>query len=321
VKPLHHALAAAILLAGPALAAPKTTPPPKAPAAAPKPVAAPAKPAPDLAYGAYQRGLYITALREATERARANPNDAAALTLLGELYNQGLGVPRDWKEASAWYRLAAAKGSSHAMAALGMMALEGRGTAKDQKAAREWLEKAAALREPLASFNLALVLLDHGADEDIARAVKLLSIAADAEIAEAQHALGVVYARGIGGIAQDKAAAARLYLRSAYNGSLAGEVEAAIVLFNGDGIAKDEALAVRHFRHAAARGNAIAQNRLARLLAVGRVLQKSLVESLSWHILAKRQGLQDPWLEERLKDVSAEDRAKAEALAEDRSSL
>ena len=52
-----------------------------------------AQAAPDLAYGAYQRGLYNQALREATLRLEKDKTDSAAMTLLGELYNQGLGVP------------------------------------------------------------------------------------------------------------------------------------------------------------------------------------------------------------------------------------
>ena len=74
-------------------------------AAAPAP-AAPADNAPDLAFGACQRGYYTTALAEATKRIQANPDDGAAMTLIGELYAQGLGVPRDLTEADRWYKLA-----------------------------------------------------------------------------------------------------------------------------------------------------------------------------------------------------------------------
>jgi hypothetical protein len=52
----------------------------------------PAQAAPDLAYGAYQRGHYNEAFREATLRLEKDKTDSAAMTLLGELYNQGLGV-------------------------------------------------------------------------------------------------------------------------------------------------------------------------------------------------------------------------------------
>src|SRR5215475_9563979 len=61
----------------------------------------------DIAYGAFQRGHYITAFNEATKRAQQN--DPAAMTLLGELYAQGLGVPRDDAKATQWYKLAADK--------------------------------------------------------------------------------------------------------------------------------------------------------------------------------------------------------------------
>ncbi len=47
----------------------------------------------DVAYGAFQRGFYLTAFNEASKRAQQN--DPAAMTLLGEIYAQGLGVGRD----------------------------------------------------------------------------------------------------------------------------------------------------------------------------------------------------------------------------------
>ena len=49
------------------------------------------------------------------------------MTLLGELYNQGLGIKQDPVKAAEWYRLAAAQGDAAAMASLGLMALDGRG--------------------------------------------------------------------------------------------------------------------------------------------------------------------------------------------------
>ena len=131
----------------------------------------------DLAYGAYQRGLYVTAFKEATARLDRDRNDAAAMTLLGELFNQGLGVPQSVTEAAKWYRLAAEHGDPHAMASLGLMSIDGRGMPKDDKAGRDWLEKAAALKEPTAAYNLALLLLT-GTKADIARAPALLQIAA-----------------------------------------------------------------------------------------------------------------------------------------------
>ena len=126
----------------------------------------------DVAFGAYQRGQYTTALREATKRLSANSRDAAAMTLLGELNNQGLGIKQDPVKAAEWYRLAAAQGDVHAMASLGLMSIDGRGGPKDLKAGRRWLEQASDKGEATASYNLALILLGSGTEADQAKADK-----------------------------------------------------------------------------------------------------------------------------------------------------
>ena len=272
---------------------------------------------PDAAYGAYQRGLYQTAFREATLRLEKNNNDAAAMTLLGELYNQGLGVAVDPKKASEWYRLAAQRGDAHALASLGLMALDGRGMPKNTVQGRAWLEEAAAKGNPLASHNLALLLLTSEANTDLQKAVGLLKRASEAEIPDAQHALGVLYLKGRG-VERNAAEAARLFERAARNGSSVGEVEYAILLFNGDGVPASESQAARYFRRAAAKGNAIAQNRLARLLVAGRGVPANKVDAAAWHILAAAQGLADPWLDNALKDLTTDERTRSEKLAAER---
>lgn len=310
--------------AGSATAAPPTSPTPPAPAAK-APPSAPRKTAPepadprlDLAYGAYQRGFYVTAFQEATRQIERDRTDAAAMTLLGELYNQGLGVAQDSRKAAEWYRLAAARGDAHAMASLGLMAADGRGVAANPAEARDWLDKAAAKGEPVASYNLALLLL-NGKEQDVARAAGLMRVAADAEIGDAQHGLGVLYSRGLG-LERNTAEAAKWFHKAARNGSIAGTVEYAIALFNGEGVAKNEALAARYFRRAASQGNAIAQNRLARLYATGRGVPRNLVEAAAWHLVASGQGLADGWLDSTLSDLSKEDRTRAEQIAADRAS-
>ena len=271
----------------------------------------------DEAYGAYQRGFFITALRQATARLENDPKDAAAMTLLGELHSQGLGLPQDFAKAASWYRLAAGAGDRNALFALGMMALEGRGVPRNPQEGKRLLEEAAARGHPLASHNLALLLLPSESPEDVARAAKLLGVAAAAEIADAQHALGVLYAQGRG-VEKNPEQAVRWYERAAANGSIAGEVEFAIALFNSQGIEKNETQAARAFARAAYRGNAIARNRLARLYAAGRGINQDRIEAAAWQLLAARQGLADTWLDQTLKDLSPEEQRKAEELAKSR---
>ncbi len=56
----------------------------------------------DAAYGAFQRGLYMTALNLAMPRAEAG--DSAAQTLVAEILSRGLGVKRDEAKAAKWYQ-------------------------------------------------------------------------------------------------------------------------------------------------------------------------------------------------------------------------
>ncbi|MFZ0607265.1 MAG: hypothetical protein WAM75_06250, partial [Xanthobacteraceae bacterium] len=92
---------------------------------------APGQPPPDLAFGAFQRGYFLTAFRYATDDAVKG--NAKSMTLLGELYANGLGVPKDDKKAADWYRLAAARGDANAMFALAMFAINGRAGPRDRE--------------------------------------------------------------------------------------------------------------------------------------------------------------------------------------------
>ncbi len=275
-----------------------------------------ADPAVDAAYGAYQAGFFLEAFRHATRRIEQDANDAAAMTLLAELYLQGLGVRQDSGKASEWYRLAMARGDVNATFALGMMTLEGRGVPRDEAKGRGLLEKAAAKGHGPAAFNLALPLLLTGEPDGLARAVPLLRQAAEREVADAQHALAVLMLEGRG-VPLDVEGGADMMARSASNASLAGEVEFAILQFSGRGIGRDERAAARGFARAAARGNAIAQNRLARIQFQGRWLPRDVVSAAGWHLAAKAQGLPDDQLDAELGKLSEEERAKAQAFADD----
>ena len=59
--------------------------------------------------------------RPSAPRTKATPK---AMTLLAELYANGLGVPQDDKKAAEWYKLAAARGDPNAMFALAMFDLQ-----------------------------------------------------------------------------------------------------------------------------------------------------------------------------------------------------
>jgi TPR repeat protein len=90
----------------------------------------------DPAFGAFQRGYFLTAFREASKRA-GEANDLKSMTLLGELYAAGLGVQANDQKAAEWYRLAADRGDPDAMFALAMFNFGGRGGLRDRNAAAD----------------------------------------------------------------------------------------------------------------------------------------------------------------------------------------
>ena len=96
----------------------------------------------DLAFGAFQRGYYLTAFNEATKRVEQK-QDPKAMTLLAELYANGLGVKQDDNKAAEWYGLAAERGDREAMFALAMFRIGGRGGAKSREDAAKLLATAA----------------------------------------------------------------------------------------------------------------------------------------------------------------------------------
>jgi TPR repeat protein len=84
------------------------------------------------------------------------------------------------------------------------------------------------------------------------------------------------------------------------------------VLFNGEGVPRDEAAGAHLMLKAAARNNPVAQNRVARILATGRGLPKDMVEAMKWHLLARAGGLKDAWLDTQLNSLSPQERQSVE---------
>ncbi|HET7093821.1 MAG TPA: tetratricopeptide repeat protein, partial [Thermomicrobiales bacterium] len=112
----------------------------------------------DDAYGAFQRGYYLTALSLALPRAEKA--DPAAQTLIAEIYAKGLGVAENVATASSWYSLAAKNGDRMAAFELGLLYLNGDGVPKNKQRAAELFKEAADKGYPPAEYNLALMHVD-----------------------------------------------------------------------------------------------------------------------------------------------------------------
>jgi TPR repeat protein len=291
------------------------------PAQQAKPAAAPAQPkAPadtgegDVAYAAFQRGLYLTAFREATKRVDEK-NDPKAMTLLGELYADGLGVPNDDKKANDWYKLAAARGDREATFALAMFRLTGRAGTADRKEGARLLGEAAKLGHIIAAYDLALLYLEGQLlPQDFTRAAELMKTASDAGNPQAQYALATFYKEGRG-VKMNAPEATRLLAAAARSGYTDAEVEYAIALFNGTGVKKDERAAGEFLLRAAKKNSAPAQSRLALMYASGKGIKADPVQAARWHMIAKAGGSNDQYLEDFVQKMSPGDRTQAEDKA------
>jgi len=289
---------------------------------APAQPAAPANTAePDVAYAAFQRGLYLTAFREATKRVDEK-NDPKAMTLLGELYADGLGVPNDDKKANDWYKLAAARGDREAIFALAMFRLTGRAGPADRNEGAKLLAEAAKLGHAIAAYDLALLYLEGQLlPQDFTRAAELMKMASNAGNPQAQYALATFYKEGRG-VKMDALEATRLLAAAARSGYTDAEVEYAITLFNGivmkNGtvvVKKDQRAAGELLLKAAKKNSAPAQSRLALMYATGQGIKADPVQAARWHMIAKAGGSNDQYLEDFVAKMSPSDRTAAEDKA------
>ena len=263
----------------------------------------------DAAYAAFQRGYFLTAFREATKRIEAGgPNAAAAMTLIGELYRDGLGFRENPVEAARWYALAAKRGDAQAAFALGRAYLAGEGVKKDTAKAKEFFEQAAGKNVGAALYNLGIMAMEPTKDKqgeivDFRAAANLFERAAAEGDLDATYSLALLYRSGRG-VPKDDTKAAELLKQAADQHHLVAETEYAIVLFNGKGVRKDEAAAAKYFIKAAWRNSPVAQNRLARMYAAGRGVKRDIMNAMKWHIIARASGVKDKWLDDKLRTLT-----------------
>lgn len=262
---------------------------------------------PDLAFGAFQLGLFVTAQREAAKRLQFNPNDAAAMTLLGEIYRDGLGVKPDAAAATRWFRLAAGLGDGQAAFAVARTLLDDNAPTANKAEARRFLEQAASAGHGPALYNLGVMAID-GEIKDYKKAAELFRKAMEQGDIDGAYALSFLLREGLG-VEKNPEAMLQALKFAAERRHNAAEVDYAIALFNGNGVEKDEKAAAVWFTKAAWRNSPVAQNRLARLYAAGRGVKQDDVEAMKWHIIARSNGVKDDWLEDRLPKLTKTQRA------------
>lgn len=264
----------------------------------------------DRAYGAYQRGMYLTAFALALPEAEAG--NAAAQTLIAELYEAGLGIAKDTKKAAIWYEIAAKSGNREAQFAYSVKLLEGKDIEPNRQEGLKMLKAAADAGHPIALFNYATHLVDQRPTSATYRKVlPFYERAAEFHLADAYYALAKIYGEGLATGIEDRETSRKWLERAARAGVDTAQVELGIELLSQDPSPGDLVRAHGWFRIAANSGNVIARNRLAHSLFMGVGTKPSKVEGAMWHILASRGGRRDFDLDQLLQTMTQEERQTA----------
>lgn len=251
----------------------------------------------DEAYGAYQRGMYVEAMKLALERAQQG--DAAAQTLVAEMMTKGQGIARDPKGAAFWYGQAAEGGDAAAMFQYALLLMTGRDVPGDKKKADDFMRRAAEAGNSAAQFNWGQILIsDNPGEKGMQLALPFYEKSASQGVADAQYAVAQLY-MALREVAPTKKAQARDWmLRAAKAGYDTAQLDMGIWYVNGVGGERDYDKGFEWLRIAAMRGNVVAQNKLAYLYINALGTRPNPVEAAKWYVLSRRAGLQDAGLED-----------------------
>jgi uncharacterized protein len=136
---------------------------------------------------AYQANNLPLAYKEFLAGAEQGHSDSQFNVAL--MYERGIGVGKDEKEAVVWYGKAAAQGNAAAQFNLGVLYENGRGTEIDFAKANEWYRKASAQGDALAIGNLGMLYLrGQGVQENKVVGVALLLRSATLDPSPGNHA-------------------------------------------------------------------------------------------------------------------------------------
>jgi TPR repeat protein len=264
----------------------------------------------DDAYGAFQRGLYLTAMSLALPKAQLG--DAAAQTLVAELFDSGLGVRRSKSNAAFWYEQAARAGDPNAQFKYALMLMNGAQMKRDGKLADQMMHKAAEGGNPEAQFNIAQMKVAAAPGEKgLLDALPYYEKAAEQGVPDAQYALSQLY----NSLQVDKAKReqARYWLERAaaarYDTAL---YDMGVWYINGIAGERDYDKGFVWMKRAAERGHIVAMNKLAYLYINAIGTRPDPIEAAKWYVLSRRAGLADLGLEDFY--LGIEDAQQQEAI-------
>lgn len=263
----------------------------------------------DEAYGAFQRGLYLTAMNLALPKAQRG--DPSSQTLVAELLNNGLGIKRNQSDAIFWYEQAAKAGDANAQFKFALMLMDGKLVKQDRKRADEMMEKAAAGGNPEAQFNIAQIRVAAKPGEPgLMEALPYYEKAAAKGVPDAQYALSQLYLHLP--VSKEKRAEARGWLQKAASARFDTALyDMALWYINGIGGEVDYNKGFFWMQRAANRGHIVAMNKLAYLYINAIGTRPNPVEAAKWYVLSRRAGMADMGLDDFFQGIEDDQQQEA----------
>lgn len=198
-------------------------------------------------------------------RERAAQDAAVAELVLGYLYEQGRGMPRDYGKAAENYQAAALHDNHSAENNLAFLYQHGLGVAKDLHHAFELYLASAQQNDAYAQCNLgSMYYAGSGVTRDYGEAARWFRSAAQSGDPLAQHDLAVFYAEGIG-VPVDYKQAAHWEELSARQGYVLAESGLVLLYESGRGLPLDYVSAYAWYSRALENGDKSAAARLKAL--------------------------------------------------------
>ncbi|EKS32662.1 tetratricopeptide repeat protein [Afipia clevelandensis] len=253
---------------------------------------------------AYEKAGSAEAAMDAYAKAEKQGAVAAAY-LIGLIHLEGKGsFAKNPAIAASWFKKSADKGYAPAQTVLGILYEQGLGVTKDQELARRLLQRATDQADTIGLIDLARKYLARtGIERDDAKAFSLMMKAAEENDPVGQF--GVAYMLTFGqGTQRDPKAAIPWLQKSADQGHADAQYALGLELLKGESTKKDDARAHAWFVKAANQGNANSMLALSNMYADGLVVSKDEKEAIVWLHKAAEAG--NDIARERLKSQEAQ---------------
>lgn len=223
----------------------------------------------------------------------ANQDNHVAQRFLGYMYQNGIGIDKNIKNAIHFYAKASQQGDVDSMIRLGKIYYSGDGVEQNYSTALEIFSVAADRGASEAQYHLGTLYLHGcGVENDLSKAFEFFTLAASQGHMYAKSDLGCMYQDGLG-VTQNLEEAFTLFFEAAEAGISLGQFNLAECYEEGLGTDQDFTKAVTWYRKAADQNDPDALYRLGKLKISGSGCDKNESEGLELIRSSASQGHED----------------------------